>query len=79
MNLAPILTYITWGLIWDPQNKRGIPVLIKKSTNINCSRSKQKEEDILIAIYILTKKLRRSRNIKRLHNYIGWLTKMVWL
>ena len=66
------------GLIWDPQNKGGIPVLIKKTTNINCSRSKQKEEDILIAIYILTKN-QEDQDIKRLHNYIRWLTKMVQL
>ena len=78
MSLAPILPYITWGLVWDPQNKRGIPDFIKKSININCSRSKQKEKDTLIAIYI-NKKLRRSRNIKRLHNYIRWPIKMVWL
>ena len=35
MNLAPILPYITWGLIWDPQNKRRIPDLIEKTININ--------------------------------------------
>ena len=31
MNLAPALPYITWGLVWDPQNKRGIPDLIEKT------------------------------------------------
>ena len=25
MRPAPKLPYITWGLLWDPQNKRGIP------------------------------------------------------
>ena len=25
MRLAPALPYITWGLIWEPQNKTGIP------------------------------------------------------
>ena len=35
MNLAPILPYITWGLIRDPQNKRGIPVLVKNIIIIN--------------------------------------------
>ena len=24
MRLAPVLPYITWELIWDPKNKRGI-------------------------------------------------------
>ena len=51
MNLAPILPYIIWGLILDPQNKRGIPDLIEKTININCSINKQKEEDILMATH----------------------------
>ena len=25
MRLASVLPYITWRLVWDPQNKRGIP------------------------------------------------------
>ena len=37
MRLAPILPYITWGLNWDPQNKRGIP---DKNMNIIYNRSK---------------------------------------
>ena len=40
MNLAPLLHYITWGLIWDPQNERGIPDFIEKTININHNRSK---------------------------------------
>ena len=60
MNSAPILAYTTWGLIWDPQNKTGIPVLIKNSININYSRNKQKEEDVLMALHINIK-LRRAR------------------
>ena len=52
MDLASILPYITWGLIWDPQYKRGIPVLIKNSININYSRITQKEEDISVTILI---------------------------
>ena len=62
MNLAPILPYMTWGLIWDPQNKRRIPDLIEKTININYSRSKQKEEDILMVIHTNIK-LRRARRI----------------
>ena len=65
MNLAPVLPYITWGLVQDPQNKRGIPVFIKNSININYSRNKQKEEDILTAIHIninLRRARRRSRH-----------------
>ena len=42
MNLASVLPYITWGLVQDPQNKRGIPVFIKKNINIKYSRNKQK-------------------------------------
>ena len=52
MNLAPVLPYITGGLILDPQNKRGIPVLIKNSININYGRNTQKEEDISMTIHI---------------------------
>ena len=52
MNLTPVLPYITWGLISDPQNKRGIPGLIKNSININYSRNTQKEEDISMTIHI---------------------------
>ena len=43
MGLAPILPYITWGLIWDPENKRGIP---EKNINITYNRGKFKEEYI---------------------------------
>ena len=78
MNLAPMLPYITWGLIWNPQNKRGIPDLIKKSININYSRNKQKEEDILMALHINIK-LRRARRIRRHCYYKRWPTKTVWL
>ena len=46
MNLAPILPYITWGLIQDPQNKRRIPVFTKKNINIKYSRNKQKRKKI---------------------------------
>ena len=69
MNLAPILPYITWGLIWDPQNKRGIPDLIKKSININYSRSKQKEEDILMTIHTNIKIEKSKKNKKILLLY----------
>ena len=55
MDLAPILLYITWGLIWDPQNKKGIPVRIRNSININYSRITQKEEDISMTIFINVK------------------------
>ena len=78
MNLAPILPYITWGLFWDPQNKRGIPDFIEKTININYSRNKQKEEDILTAIHT-NMKLRRARRIRRLYHYKRWPIKMVWL
>ena len=78
MRLAPILPYITWGLIQDPQNKRGIPDLIKKSININYSRSKQKEEDISMAIHTNIK-LRRARRIRRHYYYKRWPIKTVWL
>ena len=30
MRLVPALPYIPWGLIWDPQNKTGIPDKIYK-------------------------------------------------
>ena len=52
MNLTPILPYITWGLVQNLQNKRGIPVLIKNSININNIRNIQKEEDISMIIHI---------------------------
>ena len=78
MNLAPILPYITWGLIWEPQNKRRIPVLKKKSININYSRNKQKEEDIIMAIHINIK-LRRVRRRRRHYYYKRWPIEMVWL
>ena len=65
------------GLVWDPQNKRGIPVLIKNSIDINYSRNKQKEEDILTAIHININ-LRRARR-RRHYYYKRWRTEMVWL
>ena len=37
MRLAPVLPYITWGVIQDPQNKRGIP---DKNINIIYNRRK---------------------------------------
>ena len=40
--LDPVLPYITWGLIWNPQNKRGIPVFIKKNINNKYSTNKPK-------------------------------------
>ena len=43
MNLALTLPYIRWGLVWDPQNKRRMPVFIKKKINIKYSRNKYKE------------------------------------
>ena len=36
MRLAPVLPYITWGLIWYPQNRRGIP-----DKNIKGSQNKR--------------------------------------
>ena len=78
MNLAPILPYITWGFIQDPQNKRGIPDLIEKAINTNYSRSKQKEEDILTTIHINIK-LRKARRIRRLYYHKRWLIEMVQL
>ena len=78
MNLAPVLPYITRGLIWDPQNKRGTPDVIEKTININYSRSKQKEEDIPMAIHTNIK-LRRARRIRRLYYYKRWPIEMVQL
>ena len=49
MRLAPRLPYITWGLIWDPQNKKGIP-----DRNINCPQNKRgiSERKILVLFII---------------------------
>ena len=68
MNLAPIIPYITWGLIWDLQNKRGIPDIMEKTININYSRNKQKGEDISMAIHINIK-LKKARRIRRHYYY----------
>ena len=78
MNLATILPYITWGLVWDPQNKRGIPDLIEKTININYSRNKQNEEDISIATHAHIK-LRRAKRIRRLYHYKRWPIETVQL
>ena len=40
MSLAPIQPYITWGLVWDPQNKRGIPDITDETINVNHNTSK---------------------------------------
>ena len=40
MSLAPVLPYITWGLIWDSQNKRRILDFIENIININYNISK---------------------------------------
>ena len=47
--MYPILPYITWGLVWDPQNKRGIP-----DKNIIGPRNKRgiPERNILILFII---------------------------
>ena len=53
MRPAPVLPYITWGLIQEPQNKRGIPDKIytvikikrnfrEKIINTNYNRKKEK-------------------------------------
>ena len=76
MSLAPILPYITWGIIWDPQSNRGIPNFIENTINIICNISNNEEEDISIAKYINTK-LRRVKKIRRLYNYKRGLIEMV--
>ena len=43
MRLAFILPYITWGLFWDPQNKRVIP---EKILTLLIIEENFKEEDI---------------------------------
>ena len=53
MRLAPVLPYITWGLIQDPQNRRGI-----SDKNINGPQYKRGilEGKILILFIIEHKK-----------------------
>ena len=53
----PILPYVTWGLIQDPQNKRGIP---EKIINIIYDRRKYREEDTHFRIYTTKKTIRRE-------------------
>ena len=88
MSLAPILPYITWGLIWDPQNKRGIPDSIYKVFETRRGRiskrkllasiiikENKKEEDISLIIYMKIK----QRKLKKTYNYKRWPIEMVWL
>ena len=54
--LAPTLPYITWWLIQDPQNKRGIPKFLQTNIiNIEQNISAQKKEDVSTTIFVNVK------------------------
>ena len=72
---CPHTTLHNMGTHLGSSNKREIPVLIKKSININYSRNRQKEKDILTAIHINIK-LRRARRRRSHCYYKRW---PVWL
>ena len=51
MRLAPILPYITWGYVWDPQNKRGIS---NKNTNSIYNKRRILPKKIFNIVYAKT-------------------------
>ena len=57
-----MLPYITWGLVWDPQNKRGIP---EKNINIIYSRRKFKKKDIEFIKYTDEENTKKRRKVRK--------------
>ena len=58
MRLPPVLPYITWRLIWDPQNKRGIP-----GKDINGPRNKRGISERKILVLFIIEENKKDKDI----------------